>query len=132
MRTPGCEAGDFAGFPAGNITLISRGACTFAIKATNAYNAGAVGVVIYNNIAGDLNGTLGSTFALDIGVTGITQALGQQLAATTGLVLRLKTDTLRELVSTSNVLAEKAGKNQENVIMVGAHLDSVPRGTGHQ
>ncbi len=39
--TPGCEAGDFAGFPAGNIALISRGACTFAIKATNAANAGA-------------------------------------------------------------------------------------------
>jgi len=34
--TPGCEAADFAGFPAGNIALISRGACTFAIKATNA------------------------------------------------------------------------------------------------
>ena len=38
--TPGCEAADFAGFPAGNIALINRGACTFAIKATNAYNAG--------------------------------------------------------------------------------------------
>ena len=37
--TPGCEAADFAGFPAGNIALISRGACTFAIKATNAYDA---------------------------------------------------------------------------------------------
>ena len=37
----GCNAGDFAGFPAGNIALISRGACTFAAKATNAYNAGA-------------------------------------------------------------------------------------------
>ena len=34
--TPGCEAADFAGFPAGNIALISRGGCTFAIKATNA------------------------------------------------------------------------------------------------
>ncbi len=51
--TPGCEAADFAGFPAGTIALISRGACTFAIKATNACNAGAAGVVIYNNIAGD-------------------------------------------------------------------------------
>jgi len=70
--TPGCEDTDFAAFPAGNIALISRGACTFAIKATNAFNAGAAGVVIYNNIAGDLNGTLGSTFDLDIGVTGIT------------------------------------------------------------
>ena len=36
----GCNAADFAGFPAGNIALISRGSCTFASKATNASNAG--------------------------------------------------------------------------------------------
>ncbi|MET0843302.1 MAG: PA domain-containing protein, partial [Mycetocola sp.] len=40
--TEGCEASDFAGFPAGNIALIQRGGCTFAIKATNADAAGAV------------------------------------------------------------------------------------------
>ena len=66
------EAGDFAGFPTGNIADQSRGACTFAIKATNAYNAGAVGVVIYNNIAGDLNGTLAAP-RLAIGVTEATR-----------------------------------------------------------
>ena len=48
--TPGCDAADFAGFVPGTIALVSRGACTFAIKATNAHAAGAVGVVIYNNI----------------------------------------------------------------------------------
>ncbi len=128
--TPGCDPTDFPTTTAGTIALISRGACTFAIKATNAANAGAVGVVIYNNIAGALNGTLGSGFTLDIGVTGITQALGQQLAATAGLELRLVTETLREPGTTSNVLAEKAGKNADNVVMVGAHLDSVPEGPG--
>ena len=86
--TPGCEPGDFPASTAGTIALISRGACAFAIKATNAAGAGAVGVVIYNNIAGDLNGTLGSTFDLDIPVTGITMELGQQLAATAGLELQ--------------------------------------------
>jgi len=35
----GCEAADFAGFPAGNIALIQRGTCTFGTKATNAINA---------------------------------------------------------------------------------------------
>ena len=56
----GCTAAEWAGFPAGNIALIQRGTpagqppCTFGIKATNAFNAGAIGVVIYNNIAGDL------------------------------------------------------------------------------
>jgi Zn-dependent M28 family amino/carboxypeptidase len=128
--TPGCEAGDFTGFPAGNIALIERGACAFAIKATNASAAGAAGVVIYNNIPGELNGTLGNTFTLNIPAVGITQAAGQQLAATANLTLRIKTDTLRGIATTYNVLAELPGKNASNVVMAGAHLDSVNAGPG--
>lgn len=130
----GCNASDFAGFPAGTIALISRGACTFAIKATNAYNAGATGVIIYNNTPGTLNGTLGNGFTLDIPVASVTQAVGQQLAALlpTGLVMRLKTDTFRGIATTSNVLAETPGGDPTNVIMAGAHLDSVNAGPGIQ
>jgi len=40
---------------AGSIALIRRGTCSFYIKSMNAQNAGAVGVVIYNNVAGALN-----------------------------------------------------------------------------
>ena len=132
----GCTAADWAGFPAGNIALVSRGTpagqppCTFGIKATNAVNAGAIGVVIYNNAAGDLAGTLGNTFTLDVPVTGITQSLGAQLVATSGLVLRLKTEALREPATAENVLAESKGGNANNVVMAGAHLDSVSAGPG--
>jgi aminopeptidase Y len=130
--TPGCEATDFAGFTAGNIALISRGACTFASKATNAFNGGAAGVVIYNNVAGAPAFTLGEAFTLNIPVTGVTQAVGEQLAATPGLVLHLKTETFRGQATTSNVFAEKEGKNADNVIMAGGHLDSVDAGPGIQ
>jgi Zn-dependent M28 family amino/carboxypeptidase len=130
--TPGCEAADFAGFPAGHIALISRGACTFAIKATNAYNAGAAGVVIYDNQEGVLNGTLGNVFTLDIPVTSVTQTVGEQLAATPGLILRLKTDTFRGEATSSNILAESRFGDASNVVMVGAHLDSVDEGPGIQ
>lgn len=126
----GCNAADFAGFTAGHIALISRGACTFALKATNAYNAGASGVIIYNNAAGSINGTLGNGFTLNIGVTSVTQAVGQQLAATPGLVMRLKTDTFRGIATTYNVLAESKTGNPNNVVVVGAHLDSVNAGPG--
>ena len=37
----------------GAIALIDRGSCAFAQKALNAQNAGAVGVIIVNNVAGD-------------------------------------------------------------------------------
>jgi Zn-dependent M28 family amino/carboxypeptidase len=109
---------------------VQRGSCTFAIKATNAYNAGASAVIIWNNQPGVINGTLGNDFTLDIPVTSVTQAVGTELAATPGLIMRVKTDTFRGIATTYNVLAELPGKNQDNVVMSGAHLDSVNAGPG--
>lgn len=128
----GCAAADFAGFPVGNIALIRRGTCTFATKATNAANAGASAVIIYNNGAGVLNGTLGATFTLNIGVTSVTNAVGLQLAALVpgGLTMRLKTNTFRGQASTRNIFAETTTGDPDNVVMVGAHLDSVNAGPG--
>lgn len=37
----------------GKIALISRGACTFSTKIRNAQNAGAIAVLVVNNVAGD-------------------------------------------------------------------------------
>jgi minor extracellular serine protease Vpr len=37
----------------GKIALIDRGVCTFTTKVRNAQNAGAVGVLVVNNVAGD-------------------------------------------------------------------------------
>lgn len=45
-------------------------------------------------------------------------------------MLRLKTDTLRGIATTANVIAELPGKNTGNVVMAGAHLDSVNAGPG--
>lgn len=56
----GQNAGDFPAVVSGNIALIERGNNTFAEKAANAQNAGAVAVIIYNNIEGDFLGTLGA------------------------------------------------------------------------
>jgi subtilisin family serine protease len=48
--------------PAGSLTgmaaLIRRGTCSFFIKASNAYNAGAAAVVLYNNVAGRFSPTV--------------------------------------------------------------------------
>ncbi|MGH8871450.1 MAG: M28 family peptidase [Acidimicrobiia bacterium] len=87
-------------------------------------------MIIYNNVPGVLNGTLGNAFTLDIGVTSVTQEVGQQLAATPGLVMRLMTETFRGMATTSNVFAERTGKNDDNVVVAGAHLDSVDAGPG--
>ncbi len=128
--TPGCEASDFAGFPKGHIALVGRGECTFAEKALNAQAAGAVGVVIVNNTEGEINGTLGADFNGKLPVTSVTMAEGDTLRGIKGLSMRIKTDTRMETVATSNVIAESKRGDPDQVVMVGAHLDSVPEGPG--
>ena len=133
----GCVASDFANFPAGNIALIQRGTptgsppCTFGLKTANAVAAGASGVIIYNNIPGLLLGTLGAPVA-DLPTIGITQALGQELLALIpgGLTVHIAADTFAEIRTTRNVMAETPTGDPNRVIVVGAHLDSVPAGPG--
>lgn len=128
----GCTSADFGPGNADTVVLISRGGCSFGEKATSAAEAGAAAVVIYNNTTGDLAGTLGNGFPLDFAAIGVTQQLGQELAAAVpaGLTLRVRTDTVRETRATENVFAESRWGNPNNVVMVGAHLDSVAEGPG--
>lgn len=56
-----CGIGNPGQFPAGvngNIALIERGTITFQAKVENAMAAGAVGVIIYNNVLEAISGTL--------------------------------------------------------------------------
>lgn len=56
----GQTADDFPAGVNGNIALIQRGNISFATKVTNAMNAGAVAVIIYNNVPNLFYGTLGT------------------------------------------------------------------------
>ena len=83
-NTSGCEAADFAGFPAGNIALLQRGTCPFATKALNAEAAGASAVIIFNqgntpDREGLIIGTLAPATAT-IPVIGASFASGTSLA----------------------------------------------------
>ncbi|MDI5978537.1 M28 family metallopeptidase [Amycolatopsis magusensis] len=127
--TPGCEASDYTGVT-GKIVLVSRGACSFAQKQQAAAEAGAVGAIIYNNTEGDLNGTLGDPADAKIPTGGITQAAGQTLAGQNGASVTLELRTIQEERTTSNVIAETKTGRKDNVVMAGAHLDSVPGGAG--
>lgn len=60
----------------GQIALIRRGTCGFYEKALNAQNAGAAGVVLYNNVAGRVNPTVAGTPPITIPVVAITSADG--------------------------------------------------------
>jgi Zn-dependent M28 family amino/carboxypeptidase len=135
--TSGCEASDFAGFPAGSIALIQRGACTFQLKAENAAAAGAVGAIVFNqgntpDRMGLVPVTLGEGYSGGIPVFFATFPRGAEWAGTSGLHLHMIADVFRETVTTSNVIAETPGGRDDRVVVVGAHLDSVPQGPGIQ
>jgi Zn-dependent M28 family amino/carboxypeptidase len=130
--TSGCEAADFAGFPAGNIALIQRGTCTFADKAANAEAAGAAAVIIFNQgnepaREGLIVGTLGE-FVASIPVVGASFANGESLSMP-GSTAYVKAFA-PAIITQHNVIAESQGGNPDNVVMAGAHLDSVVAGPG--
>jgi hypothetical protein len=87
-----CTALTNAAQMAGNIAFIDRGTCAFVDKAIAAQNAGAIGVIIANNVAGPL-APGGASGAVMIPVVGITQVDGttirNQLGAGVNVTLRI-------------------------------------------
>ncbi|MEU4619735.1 M28 family metallopeptidase [Actinoplanes sp. NPDC023801] len=134
--TSGCEAEDFTGLDfsgTADIALVQRGSCDFVIKARNAQTAGAEAVVIFNQgndpTREDLIvGTLGDNPDVTVPVVGASFATGAALAAagSTAHVRILPSETRTDV----NVIAELPGKNKNNVVMAGSHLDSVTAGAG--
>jgi MYXO-CTERM domain-containing protein len=67
----------------GKIALVDRGSCDFQVKAGNAQDAGAVGVVIANNVNGPMPSPMdpGAGPPIFIGVMGISKADGDSIKA---------------------------------------------------
>lgn len=81
----GCTALTNAAAVAGKLALIRRGGCTFAVKAKNAQNAGAAGVLIGNNaVGGSAFGIGGADPTVTIPVLSLSTALGDALIAAGG------------------------------------------------
>ena len=144
--TSGCEAADFAGLDwsgTDDIALVQRGTCFFGTKAYYAEQAGAEAIIIFNEgntpersglIVADatsvdepIPGAPGPV-THGIPVVGASFADGAALAqaGSTAYVLVLPAETRTDY----NVIAELPGKNTDNVVMAGAHLDSVIEGPG--
>lgn len=71
----------------GRIALIDRGNCNFIVKAKNAQDAGAVGVIIADNVAGPVAGMSGSDATITIPSVRITLADGNTIKAQLGGVV---------------------------------------------
>ncbi len=132
----GCEASDFDGKGVeGKIAVIQRGTCSFNIKASNAEASGAIATLIFNDGNGEgrmgpLGGTLGEDSTVSIPVLSGSFDLGSQIYKLQDAQAKINISAINNVVNTNNVIAETAKGNANQVVMLGAHLDSVQEGPG--
>ncbi|KAH7250884.1 hypothetical protein BKA59DRAFT_523612 [Fusarium tricinctum] len=136
-----CDVANYAGLDVkGKVVLVERGLCpdqtTFAGKVKPAAAAGAQVVILYNSDEAKLTaGTLSAPNPKEYVPTGLIdqgpgKALKARLDAGEKIEVFAKIIQTIETRITQNVFAETKGGDGENVVMLGAHLDSVQAGPG--
>lgn len=136
-RGTGCFPDQWEGIDAtGHIALVKRGGCALADKMKNAKDHGASGVVIYSQDPGDIIlATLGSdNIAQGVPMAPCKLEVGldwsKRLAAGEKLEVTILVDSIVENRDSWNIISETKEGDPNNVVMLGAHLDSVPAGPG--
>ena len=129
--SPGCTATDYDGLPVqGAVVLVDRGTCQFSQKQAAAAERGAVALIVANNEDSDeMGGTLGEDSKPKIPVVSITKESGERLRAAPGETT-LKLNAGVDVKKTRNVIAQTKTGSTSDVVMAGAHLDSVKEGPG--
>lgn len=129
--SPGCSASDYDNLPVRDaVVLVDRGTCPFAQKANVAAQRGAVAVIVADNVLEDkMGGTLGENTDVKIPVVSVTKPDGAELRAKPGTAtVKLNAET--KTITARNVIAQTKTGSTSDVVMIGAHLDSVPEGPG--
>ncbi|GAB1510099.1 M28 family peptidase [Actinophytocola sp. KF-1] len=130
-RTRGCDPADFAdGDHTGRIVLVERGGCPHARKQQNAAAAGAAGVLVHNTNDEWLLGTLVSDDEARIPTGGVSRVLGERLRTMAGAPVTLDLRMSSAPRTSRTVIAQTRTGAFDNVVMAGAHLDSVVEGPG--
>lgn len=130
-ETPGCQASDYDGLPvAGAVVLVDRGYCQFSIKEAAAVQRGAVAMIVADNVDEEkMSATLGARTDVKIPVVAVSKADGAKVRGQQGNV-NVKVDAKVSTIKARNVVAQTKTGSAQNVVIAGAHLDSVPEGPG--
>lgn len=114
----------------GKIALVKRGTLPFSVKASNAAEAGAEAILIYNDQPQIFTGTLRDR--VDIPVIGLSGASAEGILKFLGVgTVRVKLDSNSGIVQQTgtNIIGTLRGKSDETIVL-GGHYDSVSAGPG--
>ncbi|RWA10240.1 hypothetical protein EKO27_g4885 [Xylaria grammica] len=138
--TLGCDAASYVEFDVtGKVVLVDRFQCptggTLAGRVRPAAAAGAAAVLVYNNVETNVTaGTLSAPSADFVPAGFINQADGlalkKRLEAGEKIEAYFQQDQIVEERVTQNVFLESLDGDPDNVVVLGAHLDSVQAGPG--
>lgn len=129
--SPGCTPSDYDNLPVqGAVVLVDRGNCQFAQKEDAAAQRGAAALIIADNVdEQSMGGTLGANTDVKIPVVSVTKSVALQLRGKSGpTTIKLKANT--KSFKARNIIAQTKTGSTSDVVMAGAHLDSVPEGPG--
>ena len=134
----GCAAADYPAAVSGAVALIQRGTCSFVAKWELAQDAGAVGVIIFNegNTPERQNALFIDNQLPDATAPAVIASftVGQELYAAYQAGQNPTVDFQTSGTFTDRffdqVIAETEDGDPDNVVVVGAHLDSVEDGPG--
>lgn len=119
------------------IALIERGKCPFGKKSSLAGKHGFHAVVIYDNEPlshGGLHGTLGTPDNHTVSTIGVSYVAGKEIIAKMAFdknyALYFAMDSYVAKIKTKNIIADTKHGDENNIVGLGAHSDSVEEGPG--
>ena len=108
----------------GKIALAERGLITFDQKVSRARDAGAIGVIVYNNLPGGFRGNLSRSS--NIPAVSFSKADGRRMVGLiSGGEVKVTISLAVEANPSWNVVAEKPGSGRR-IVILGGHYDTVP------
>jgi Zn-dependent M28 family amino/carboxypeptidase len=126
----GCTSADWTADVVGKIAVVNRGLCPFSDKSLAAAEAGAVGLIVVNTEDTVFLGSLGPQGPARVPTVGVSKSQGDAIIATADVSIGLLLDEVTLTQTSFNLLAETPTGREDNTLVVGAHLDSVPEGAG--
>jgi len=131
-KPAGCAASDYKGVTVkGAISVVDDTGCSIVVKQNVALAEGAVGLLVVSTSRPSPAGLFTSGYygQLKVPVGVIDKTADAALRRTTRSV-RLVLDNKAQMVTSRNLLAQTKTGSTDNVVVVGAHLDSIAGGPG--